>query len=126
MSFFLPVSVFRRCDRVVLIIDGEGWVKLRSNDFSDLSEHYQTRPSFAERVLEEQSTDSADETLPVLSATLVDTIQRLMASDPASRMTLTEVAELDAMRRLRGMVGQSAALVEVLDEEMWLRSVLEN
>jgi len=82
------------------IIDGEGWVKLRNDDFSDLPEHYRSRGQ------------NGDSGLPEISDVLMRTIQATMASQPEERMTLDEVMELGPVRRMRVMQGMRAALVE--------------
>lgn len=90
--------------------DGDGWVKLRSDDFSDLTEHYQPRGQ----------SDALG--LPEVSKVLLETIKGMMSSRPYDRMTLDEVMTVGPVRRLKGLVGVKAALVE---EEMgFLESIL--
>lgn len=99
---------------VVLPSNGEAWVKLRSDDFSDLDEHYVLRS--------EMGDTSAGSGLPVLSNELVSVIKGLMRSSPLERTTLAELDEMEVMRRLSGSSCRALALV--MEDEAWLDRLL--
>ena len=85
--------------------DGEGWIKLRNDDFSDLSEHYRPRGT------------RGDASLPEISDNLMATIRGMMTSRPEARWTLKEIQRGRVMRRLLGMAQGGEAMSEALVEE---------
>jgi mitosis inhibitor protein kinase SWE1 len=121
-------STYRSRGALTLVLDGDGWIKLRSDDFSDLTEHYTSTENIRDeddsRCHEEPAKDQ-QEAVPEVSTVLISTIKGMMSSDPAKRMTLEQIRALGPMVRLAGMVGKegvSAALVE--ESKSFLRAIL--
>lgn len=114
----LGILLLEAALNVVLPSNGEAWVKLRSDDFSDIEDHYVLR--------DEHKTEGTGDVaaLPVLSADVVNTIKGLMRASPAERTTLAEVEEMKVVQRLRdgSVPSKGPALVEEDDE--WLESAL--
>ncbi|WVR09388.1 hypothetical protein IAU60_006455 [Kwoniella sp. DSM 27419] len=120
--FSLGMVVLESAMNVVLPSNGEGWVKLRNDDYSDLSEHYRARSRVTDPVVMDQDDGvPVDRTIAVISDELIDVIKRMMRSSPAERIRLDDVWGLDVIRRLTGME-RGRALVEESDE--WLERVL--
>ena len=92
-------------------------MKLRTDDFSDLSEHYRSAESSVKA-------PEAEEGLPVISATFLDLVKGMMASDPTKRTTLATVEGHRAVQMAGRLVREGdadgrrggKALVE---EEAW-------
>lgn len=103
---------------VVLPSNGEAWVKLRSDDFSDIDDHYVLRDEH----VQERSSES--DALPMLSAELVNTIKGLMRASPVQRTTLAEVEEMKVVRRLRDGTLPSKGPALVAENDEWLASAL--
>lgn len=82
-----------------LTSDGDAWVKLRDDDYSDIDDHYVERGK--DDVLAFAATAPGDPPPPVVSGVLVNAIKRMMASSPLERMTLAELGALDPMTRAR-------------------------
>jgi mitosis inhibitor protein kinase SWE1 len=113
---------------LTLEIDGDGWIKLRSDDFSDLTEHYTSTENIRDENdsrCQERPAKDQQEAVPEVSTVLISTIKGMMSSDPAKRITLEQIRALGPMVRLAGMVGKegvSAALVE--ESESFLKAIL--
>ncbi|KAK4686599.1 mitosis inhibitor protein kinase SWE1, partial [Tremellales sp. Uapishka_1] len=105
--FSLGILVLESALNVDLPSNGESWIKLRQDDFSDLEEHYSTA-----------RTDGR----PCLSVEMMRLIKGLMASDPEKRITLCEVEEMEVVERIRERGGGRMALVQ--EDEGWLSSML--
>lgn len=82
---------------VVLPPNGDAWIKLRNDDFSDLPEHYTPREGWSPN---DKHQDANGEPLPVLSERILAVIKGMMLSDPARRMSLADVMETKEMVRL--------------------------
>lgn len=80
-------------------LDGDAWVKLRNDDFSDIEEHYVERGKDAIAAID--ATLPGDPPPVIVSGVLVDTIKRMMASDPAERMPLADLMGLFPVVRVR-------------------------
>jgi len=90
---------------IVLPSNGNGWVKLRSDDFSDLDEHHVIRGQ------------CGPNDVPIISATLWKTIKGMMRADPGKRTTLQDVRTLTPLNKLNAR----PALVEENDAFLsWL------
>jgi mitosis inhibitor protein kinase SWE1 len=101
------------------LVDGDAWIKLRNDDFSDLEEHYIVRDAIND------TPRDGPEVVPVLSNALVGIMKSTMKSKPTNRMTLGEMSEVSAMRRLQSMNKEGrlrAALIE--EDEGFLREIL--
>lgn len=90
------------------VADGDGWRQLRSDDFSDIIEHYLP--------IEDRKVQDKETTLPQLSQTLLSLIKRMMSSEPASRPTIHEICDHPIIRLLRKQ-SQSADLQDWSDTE---------
>ena len=91
------------------LVDGEGWVKLRNDDFSDFDEHYLVRSDGDWRLI-------TDDGIPILSGQLLHAIKSMMKSDPAARRGLKDIMGLEEVIRVKeGM--RSGRLRGALAEE---------
>jgi mitosis inhibitor protein kinase SWE1 len=109
----LGIMLLEASTNIVLPSNGDRWVKLRNDDFSDLDEHY---------VIRGQRTPPG-EVLPVISVGMLETIKGMMRADPARRMTLQAVRSLTPLIRVAERVACRAALVEENDAFLlWLLS----
>ena len=104
---------------IVLPSNGASWLKLRSDDFSELAEHY------VERKDTSVVTPASHDGVPVISSTLMDIIKAMLASDPLARLSLDEMREMEVMRGLEALEARPA-LVEAdqAEESAWI-GVLE-
>nr|XP_031863917.1 uncharacterized protein CI109_000561 [Kwoniella shandongensis]KAA5530989.1 hypothetical protein CI109_000561 [Kwoniella shandongensis] len=118
--FSLGILVLEAALNVVLPSNGEGWVKLRNNDFSDLDEHYMPRRS-SSRAREQQDKKEVDPSVPVLSDAILSVIKGMMRSIPGERSSMEDVWNNDVVSRVRRAT-RSRALVE--EDERWLSDVL--
>jgi len=108
------IMLLEATTNIVLPSNGDGWVKLRQDDFSDLDEHFNIRGQVQQR-----DTPS----LPFISSELSGTIQHMMRSEPCRRATLDEVRSLSPLVRLScGQSSTRAALVE--EDETFLTWLL--
>lgn len=115
--FSLGILTLEAALNVCLPSNGDAWVKLRSDDYSDLDEHYVQR---------EQVVGTTE--LPVVSGRLLTTIKQMMLSSPQWRIKLDEVLALlpivraaEAMRG-EGMWQAGPALVD--EDDGWLEWLL--
>lgn len=95
----LGILLLEAAVNVVLPPNGDAWVKLRNDDFSDLSEHYTAREGWSPA---DRHENAEGEPLPVLSERLLAVIKGMMVSDPAKRMNLEEVMGTKEMMRVAG------------------------
>jgi mitosis inhibitor protein kinase SWE1 len=93
----LGILLLEAAVNVVLPPNGDAWVKLRNDDFSDLPEHYTAREGWSLGVKHE---DAEGEPLPVLSERILAVIKGMMVSDPTGRLSLEEVMATKEMERL--------------------------
>lgn len=116
----LGIMLLEAALNVVLPSNGDGWVKLRSDDFSDLDEHYTMR---------EPAIQGSFFGLPIISIDLLDTIKGMMRCDPKKRLSLDQVRSAAPILRIREGKDSNgdarrkigAALVEEHDEFVaWL------
>lgn len=89
--FSLGIMVLEAALNVVLPSNGDGWVKLRNDDFSDLAEHYIARAREDAKLV-------ADDGRPVVSDNLLSCIKGMMAPDPAKRWTVDDVRGMKEMK----------------------------
>ncbi|OCF40718.1 WEE protein kinase [Kwoniella heveanensis CBS 569] len=126
--YSLGMVLLEAAMNVVLPSNGEGWVKLRNDDFSDLEEHYRVRP----RSQSQQATgagsnmlfvgdNSGDPATPQISDELLAVIKHTMRSDPSDRWGLDDIFENRVVKNVLGGT-RGRALVEESDE--WLDGVL--
>jgi mitosis inhibitor protein kinase SWE1 len=127
--FSLGIMTLEAALSVELPSNGEAWIKLRHDDFSDLDGQYAIRGGAKPDAV------PGEPPTPVISAELITTIQHMMASNPAQRMTLAEVLALAPLRRaqeamergreegglLRGRIA-GPALAE--EDDQWTEYVL--
>ncbi|KAL1407790.1 mitosis inhibitor protein kinase swe1 [Vanrija albida] len=103
--YSLGILVLEAALNVTLPSNGEAWVKLRNDDFTDLDDHYvlrgATAPSASNTPSSWPTSAAGDPPTPVVSNVLLATIRQLMYSSPAARMTLSELDELGPMVRAR-------------------------
>lgn len=115
--FSLGILILEAALNVCLPSNGDAWVKLRSDDYSDLDEHYVQR----EHVV------GATE-LPVVSGRLLTTIKQMMLSSPQWRIKLDEVLALEPVARaadaMRGECMWQAGPALVDEDEGWLEWLL--
>lgn len=116
--FSLGILVLEAALNVCLPSNGDAWVKLRSDDYSDLDEHY---------VLRERVVGVTE--LPVVSGCLLTTIKQMMLSSPQWRIKLDEVLALEPLVRaadaMRGDGMYQAAGPALVDEDDgWLEWLL--
>ncbi|CAK9781974.1 hypothetical protein CC85DRAFT_276975 [Cutaneotrichosporon oleaginosum] len=91
--YSLGIMTLEAALSVELPSNGEAWIKLRHDDFSDLDNQYALRGGPKPDVI------PGEPPTPVVSMALVSTIQHMMASNPAQRMTLAELLSLVPLRR---------------------------
>ncbi|WWC63567.1 uncharacterized protein I303_106171 [Kwoniella dejecticola CBS 10117] len=122
--FSLGMVILEAAVNVVLPSNGEGWIKLRHDDFSDLTEHYRLRPSIGHPANSNANEGgTADASIPLLSEELISVIKGMMRSDAATRWGLEDIWENRVVKKIQGMEKRGKALVE--EDEGWLTSVLE-
>lgn len=93
--FSLGILILESILNVVLPSNGEGWIKLRNNDFSDLTEHYECRKKTGDwRLVNEFG-------LPVISEKLLEVVKGMMRSDREIRWRLSDVVATEEMRRVK-------------------------
>lgn len=111
--YSLGILTLEAALNVCLPSNGDAWVKLRNDDYSDLDEHYVQR---------EQQVGLTE--LPVVSGRLLTTIKQMMLSSPQWRMQLEEVRALEPVARasaaMRGEGGRQAAPALVDEDDGWL------
>ncbi|ORY35673.1 hypothetical protein BCR39DRAFT_511438 [Naematelia encephala] len=121
--FSLGILLLEAVMNVVLPSNGDAWIKLRNDDFSDLDEHHLIRQTTEIKV-----NGMEDSELPQISEALMGTIRGMMKRVPEERMTLREVTESKVVQRVTramqdGRVGAALAkedkkfISEVLHEE---------
>ncbi|KAL7422403.1 mitosis inhibitor protein kinase swe1 [Cryptotrichosporon argae] len=114
--FSLGILVLEAALNVVLPPNGDGWVKLRNDDFSDLAMHYVVRDTRAKAAAAAATPATAvpatdtnavadTDVLPVVSDELMALIRDMMRSDPEARATLEEVRERAVVRRVEDAMG---------------------
>ncbi|BEJ15626.1 hypothetical protein CspHIS471_0502310 [Cutaneotrichosporon sp. HIS471] len=127
--YSLGIMTLEAALSVELPSNGEAWIKLRHDDFSDLEDQYAIRGGPKPDVV------PGVPPTPVVSAELIKTIGHMMASNPEQRMTLAEALAVAPLRRaqeamergraegglLRGRIA-GPALAEEADE--WTAYVL--
>ncbi|KAK8854579.1 hypothetical protein IAR55_003318 [Kwoniella newhampshirensis] len=116
--FSLGIMILEAALNVVLPSNGDGWVKLRNDDFSDLVEHYYPRQISLRRGLEQSQGDSS---APILSDEILSVIKAMMRSVPEERWSLEDVRRYDVVIRVKECA-RGEALVE--ENEKWLAGVL--
>ena len=90
--------------------DGDGWHRLRNDDYSDLAECFLPRskhitcPSTGAILSTLDKRQGTDSNLPILSDELLSVIKGLTRSDPAARTTLDEVWNMSMIKRVRGLM----------------------
>jgi hypothetical protein len=106
LNVVLPESTYDSCRNHTNMLDGDGWQQLRSDDFSDILEHYNPHHhnSFS------LSTDSA---LPELSETFLNLVKRMMASVAEYRPTIHDVCNHPVVQRARKL------MAAVRDDQEW-------
>lgn len=112
--FSLGILVLEAALNVVLPSNGDGWVKLRNDDFSDLAEHYVPREKGDHRQVTEAG-------LPVVSEKLLEVVRGMMGAERDDRWTLDDVMGLEEMKRVREAMEDKrlgAACVEEADEAL--------
>ncbi|RXK42292.1 WEE/WEE-UNCLASSIFIED protein kinase [Tremella mesenterica] len=115
--YSLGILLLEAAVNVVLPSNGESWVKLRSDDFTDLSEHYHLRTPSSCLTTENHlvtpiknsknlTTPSKaiiktieDSTIPIISSQLLDLIKGMMRSDPIQRITLEDMSALSVFKK---------------------------
>ncbi|WWC93348.1 hypothetical protein V866_000182 [Kwoniella sp. B9012] len=118
--FSLGMVILESAVNVVLPSNGEGWIKLRNDDFSDLNEHYRLRCA-STSTTSGVGGENQDPSIPVLSQDLIDVIQGMMRSDPSHRWELEDIWNNRVVRNVMCMK-KGRALVE--EGQGWLESVL--
>ncbi|WVW85353.1 hypothetical protein I302_107391 [Kwoniella bestiolae CBS 10118] len=117
--FSLGMVVLESAVNVVLPSNGEGWIKLRNDDFSDLEEHYRLSPS--QRSTSNSDFGMEDPSIPMLSQDLIGVIKGMMRSDPAERWDLEDIWNNRVVKNVMA-TKKGRALVE--EGEGWLEGVL--
>lgn len=112
-SSFHPVRSLTLYGDILTQIDGEGWIKLRTDDFSDIEDHYTLRGP---------CTGEKEEGVAELSGDLLEVIKGMMRKDPITRWTLEDVKDIQALRRIKGMKEVRPALVD--EPETFLEELL--
>jgi len=115
VNVVLPSSEYSRrrsyCQILINGKDGEAWIKLRNDDFSDLNEHYRSRG-------QTQQPNQEDEVVPELSTQLINIIKGMMRSDPGRRMTLGGLSGSEVMVHLRAMKEDDRLKPALLEESL--------
>ncbi|GMK55926.1 hypothetical protein CspeluHIS016_0209820 [Cutaneotrichosporon spelunceum] len=93
--YSLGIMTLEAALSVELPSNGEAWIKLRHDDFSDLEDQYAIRDGPKPEVV------PGLPPTPVVSAELINTIVRMMASNPERRMTLAEALVVAPLQRAR-------------------------
>ncbi|ORX38288.1 hypothetical protein BD324DRAFT_588590 [Kockovaella imperatae] len=112
--YSLGILLLESALNVVLPSNGDGWVKLRNDDFSDTLEHYLPRESDVKNGC---SSPRPCSNLPLLSSSMIDLIKGLMCSRPLHRWTLDRVFEYEPFKKMaridgtRSVVDSSRATV---------------
>ncbi|WVQ95179.1 hypothetical protein IAU59_002273 [Kwoniella sp. CBS 9459] len=134
--FSLGMVLLEAAMNVVLPSNGEGWVKLRNDNFSDLEEHYRLRPtrrlhhpaSAGQGTGRSCSTtsngtevDNGDPTTPFVSNELLNVIKCMMRSSPADRWGLDDIFANEVVKNVLQST-RGRALVD--ESEEWLDAVL--
>ncbi|WWC90462.1 uncharacterized protein L201_005397 [Kwoniella dendrophila CBS 6074] len=115
--FSLGMVILESAVNIVLPSNGDGWIKLRNDDFSDLTEHYRLRNTSTFNL-----TSPETESLPILSKDLLDVIKGLMKSDPSERWELEDIWNNGIIKNILNSK-RDKALVEESPE--WLQNVLK-
>lgn len=116
-AFSLGITMMEVFMNVILPSNGDAWQKLRSDDFSDLDEHFATiktpiAASFGAMSTSLQSvmsfgsctTYAEDLISPSVNSPLLAVIKGLMLSDPTSRMTIDGIWSHPTIHRIAGML----------------------
>ncbi|WVF67603.1 hypothetical protein IAT40_002361 [Kwoniella sp. CBS 6097] len=122
--FSLGMVLLEAAMNVVLPSNGEGWVKLRNDDFSDLEEHFRIRPASVQGYFDPEAmanNNGGDPTTPYISAELLDIIKNMMRSDPSDRLGLDDILE---NRVVKNVVGSKRGKALVEESEEWLNAIL--
>ena len=85
-------------------LDGDGWIKLRNDDFSDTAEHYTACMPRSEFNGTPQNSPGGKGTVPIISETLMGVIKGMMRSNVEDRIGLKDVFRLAPIHRLSGLV----------------------
>ncbi|KIR68063.1 WEE/WEE-UNCLASSIFIED protein kinase, partial [Cryptococcus bacillisporus CA1873] len=117
--YSLGILLLEAALNVVLPSNGDAWVQLRNDDFSDLNGIYIPRSCSASSPSRNPPLD--DPNMPVLSDDLLTVIKGLMRSNPDRRWTLADIWRHPVVKRVRASE-RGKALVEESDE--WLKRVL--
>lgn len=117
--FSLGILLLESALNVVLPSNGDAWVQLRNDDFSDLNGIYIPRPHSASSP--NLNPPSDDPNMPVLSDDILTVIKGMMRSNPDRRWSLGDVWRHPVVKRVRASE-RGKALVEESDE--WLKKVL--
>ncbi|WWC71323.1 uncharacterized protein I206_105277 [Kwoniella pini CBS 10737] len=119
--FSLGMVVLEAAVNVVLPSNGEGWLKLRHDDFSDLNEHYRLR-SLTNSFTPTSTDEMTDASIPLLSNELIQVVKGMMKSDSSQRWELEDIWENRIVKKIIGGK-RGKALVE--EEQGWLDNVLK-
>ncbi|WRT68652.1 uncharacterized protein IL334_005631 [Kwoniella shivajii] len=120
--FSLGMVILESAVNVVLPSNGEGWIKLRNNDFSDLDEHYRLRstPTTYKNNQEAHNNDG-DPTIPSISNEMILVIKGMMQADPSRRWTLNDIWNNKVVKKIMAKE-RGKALVE--EGSRWLEEIL--
>lgn len=117
--FSLGILLLEAALNVVLPSNGDAWVQLRNDDFSDLNGIYIPRPHSASSPNRNPPPD--DPNMPILSDDILTVIKGMMRCNPDRRWSLGDVWRHPVVKRVRASE-RGKALVEESDE--WLKRVL--
>ncbi|ODN83545.1 hypothetical protein L202_01667 [Cryptococcus amylolentus CBS 6039] len=116
--FSLGLLLLEAALNVVLPSNGDAWVQLRNDDFSDLKGIYVPRSVTSSPP---HNPPADDPNMPVLSGDILMVIKGMMKSNPDRRWGLEDVWSYPVVQKVRGME-RGKALVE--ESEEWLKKIL--
>lgn len=125
--FSLGIMTLEAALNVVLPSNGDAWVKLRNDDFSDIEEHFIIRGQQHNHNGTDMFEFISEAPIPTVSIPLINTIKHMMAADPSVRMTQEQLGLLAPLKRARtAMYDESLAGPALVEEEDgWVAYLLE-
>lgn len=98
----LGMLILESALNIVLPSNGDSWLKLRSDDFSELAEHYEERKG---------EKGEWKEGIPIISGEMMGMIKRMLAKEVEDRIDLMEIRE--------------SAMVKKAEEERWGAALMQ-
>ncbi|WVN86162.1 uncharacterized protein L203_101323 [Cryptococcus depauperatus CBS 7841] len=116
--FSLGILLLEAALNIVLPSNGDAWVQLRNDNFSDLKGNFVPR---SEHLSLTRTSSLLDSSIPVLSDDILQIIKSMMKSNPDERWSVEDVWHFPVVARIREET-RAKALVE--ENEEWLRKIL--